>query len=171
MVKLVSNYIDSNESKGLSNELSRFVLTNPPKISLTASRIVAGISWKACTSSNFVIGSGTVLLSWVIVCSRLTVCSLFWAFKRVLINKLSNCAFKTISWFLFIAVLIRDINAWAYAELNKISGVFSGLIVLINGRTSLSGNDTLGTIYNKYKSNDGFIYIAYASEEIWGAYQ
>ncbi len=45
------------------------------------------------------------------------------------------------------------------------------IFFLINGKTSLSGNDTLGTIYNKYKSNDGFIYIAYASEEIWGAYQ
>ena len=32
----------------------------------------------------------------------------------------------------------------------------------------LSGNDTLGTLYSNYKSKDGFLYIAYASEEIWG---
>ena len=44
------------------------------------------------------------------------------------------------------------------------------IFFLINGKTSLSGNDTLGTIYSKYKSKDGFLYIAYASEEIWGFY-
>ena len=42
------------------------------------------------------------------------------------------------------------------------------IFFLINGKSSLSGNETLGTIYNKYQSKDGFLYIAYASEEIWG---
>ena len=42
------------------------------------------------------------------------------------------------------------------------------IFFLINGKTSLSGNDTLGALYDKYKSKDGFLYIAYASEEIWG---
>ena len=43
-----------------------------------------------------------------------------------------------------------------------------GIFFLINGKNTLSGSDTLGTIYEKYKSRDGFLYIAYASEEIWG---
>ena len=42
------------------------------------------------------------------------------------------------------------------------------IFFLINGKNTLSGSDTLGTIYEKYKSRDGFLYIAYASEEIWG---
>ena len=42
------------------------------------------------------------------------------------------------------------------------------IFFLVKGKTSLSGNDSLGTIYNKYKSKDGFLYIAYAAEEIWG---
>ena len=42
------------------------------------------------------------------------------------------------------------------------------IFFLINGKSSLSGNESLGTIYEKYKSKDGFLYIAYAAEEIWG---
>ena len=42
------------------------------------------------------------------------------------------------------------------------------IFFLVNGKSSLSGNDTLGSIYSKYKSKDGFLYIAYAAEEIWG---
>ena len=42
------------------------------------------------------------------------------------------------------------------------------LFFLVNGKSSLSGNESLGTIYKDYKSKDGFLYIAYASEEIWG---
>ena len=43
-----------------------------------------------------------------------------------------------------------------------------GIFFLINGKIALSESDTLGNIYEKYKSRDGFLYIAYASEEIWG---
>ena len=42
------------------------------------------------------------------------------------------------------------------------------LFFLANGKTSLTGNDTMREIYNKYKDEDGFLYIAYASQEIWG---
>ena len=42
------------------------------------------------------------------------------------------------------------------------------IFFLIKGKSSLSGNDTFGNLYNKYKSKDGFLYIAYASEQVWG---
>ena len=42
------------------------------------------------------------------------------------------------------------------------------IFFLVNGKTALSGSDTLGNIYSKYKNKDGFLYIAYAAEEIWG---
>ena len=42
------------------------------------------------------------------------------------------------------------------------------LFFLANGKTSLTGNDTMLEIYKKYKDEDGFLYIAYASEEVWG---
>ena len=42
------------------------------------------------------------------------------------------------------------------------------LFFLVNGKKSLSGNDLMIDIYNKYKDEDGFLYIAYASEEVWG---
>ncbi len=42
------------------------------------------------------------------------------------------------------------------------------LFFLANGKTTLTGNDTMREIYNKYKDEDGFLYIAYASQEVWG---
>ena len=42
------------------------------------------------------------------------------------------------------------------------------LFFLANGKITLVGNETMGEIYNKYKDEDGFLYIAYASELVWG---
>ena len=42
------------------------------------------------------------------------------------------------------------------------------LFLLANGKVTLPQNETIGTIYKKYKDKDGFLYIAYAAEEIWG---
>ncbi len=42
------------------------------------------------------------------------------------------------------------------------------LFFLVNGKKSLTGTDTMSEIYKKYKDEDGFLYIAYAAEEIWG---
>ncbi len=43
-----------------------------------------------------------------------------------------------------------------------------GLFLLANGKISLSQNEIINSIYQKFKDKDGFLYIAYASEEIWG---
>ena len=42
------------------------------------------------------------------------------------------------------------------------------LFLLANGKRILPQNETIGTIYKKYKNKDGFLYIAYAAEEVWG---
>ena len=42
------------------------------------------------------------------------------------------------------------------------------LFFLVNGKKSLTGTDTMLEIYKKYKDEDGFLYIAYAAEEVWG---
>ena len=42
------------------------------------------------------------------------------------------------------------------------------LFFLVNGKKSLTGDDSMKDVYNKYKNEDGFLYIAYASEEVWG---
>ena len=44
----------------------------------------------------------------------------------------------------------------------------AALFLLVNGKKSLTGDDTMADVYNKYKSEDGFLYIAYASEQVWG---
>ena len=41
--------------------------------------------------------------------------------------------------------------------------------LLVNGKTSLTGDSNLIDIYEKYADKeDGFLYIAYASELTWG---
>lgn len=45
----------------------------------------------------------------------------------------------------------------------------SALFLLIDGKVSLAGNDTMKQIYNKYKDKeDGFLYITIANENVWG---
>ena len=44
------------------------------------------------------------------------------------------------------------------------------LFFLVNGKISLTGDLTMSEIYKKYKDEDGFLYIAYASEQVWGNY-
>ncbi len=47
-------------------------------------------------------------------------------------------------------------------------GKESALFLLVKGKIALVGNDTFESIYDKYKDDDGFLYIYYASEKIWG---
>ena len=42
------------------------------------------------------------------------------------------------------------------------------LFFLANGKVSLSGNDTMNDIYKNHADEDGFLYLAYSSEEIFG---
>ena len=49
-------------------------------------------------------------------------------------------------------------------------GKEEALFFLVNGKKSLTGDDSMQQVYNKYKNEDGFLYIAYASEEVWGKY-
>ena len=48
-------------------------------------------------------------------------------------------------------------------------GEKEGLFLLIDGKTAISGNTSLGDIYEKYADEkDGFLYIIYTSKEVWG---
>ena len=49
-------------------------------------------------------------------------------------------------------------------EMGNIEAIF----FLVNGKIALNGNMTMNEVYKKYKDKDGFLYIAYAAEEIWG---
>lgn len=41
--------------------------------------------------------------------------------------------------------------------------------LLVDGKYSITGNETLEEIYNKYKDKeDGFLYLVYSTEEVWG---
>ena len=41
-------------------------------------------------------------------------------------------------------------------------------LFLVVKKNVLIGNETISDIYDKYKDEDGFLYIYYASEEVWG---
>ena len=78
---------------------------------------------------------------------------------------------------------IRDIDKTKYLVPNDLTvSHFSFMIrkrieikqeeaffLLVNGKTSITGDSNLIDIYNKYADKeDGFLYIAYASELTWG---
>ena len=44
----------------------------------------------------------------------------------------------------------------------------NALFFLVNGKITISGSVTMADIYKRYKDKDGFLYIAYSSEETWG---
>ena len=42
------------------------------------------------------------------------------------------------------------------------------LFLLVKWKNALVGNQTFQEIYDKYKDKDGFLYITYACELVWG---
>lgn len=45
----------------------------------------------------------------------------------------------------------------------------AALFLLVSGKHSITGDSSMSEIYEKYKdAEDGFLYIAYASELTWG---
>ena len=42
------------------------------------------------------------------------------------------------------------------------------LFLLVKGKKAIAGLETMNAIYKKYKDEDGFLYINYTSEMIWG---
>ena len=43
-----------------------------------------------------------------------------------------------------------------------------GIFLLVKGKNVITGNQTMQEIYENYKDEDGFLYITYASESVWG---
>ena len=44
----------------------------------------------------------------------------------------------------------------------------SAIFLFVKGKKALAGNDTMDVVYQKYKDDDGFLYIAYSEELVWG---
>jgi GABA(A) receptor-associated protein len=42
------------------------------------------------------------------------------------------------------------------------------LFIFINNETIASTSDTIGNLYNKYKDIDGFVYVNYSKENVFG---
>jgi len=42
------------------------------------------------------------------------------------------------------------------------------IYLLINGKKVIGGDETMQYLYQRFKDDDGFLYITYSSEIIWG---
>jgi GABA(A) receptor-associated protein len=42
--------------------------------------------------------------------------------------------------------------------------------LLINGKHSVTGDTLMSELYDKYKDEDGFLYVSYSSELTWGIF-
>jgi GABA(A) receptor-associated protein len=40
--------------------------------------------------------------------------------------------------------------------------------LLVDGRTSITGDSSLKEIYDRYRQDDGYLYICYSGQIIWG---
>jgi len=43
-----------------------------------------------------------------------------------------------------------------------------GIFLIVDDKYSIMGNDSISTIYEKYKDKDGILYIHYSDQEIYG---
>ena len=88
----------------------------------------------------------------------------------IIIEKDPNCKLKDLEKTKYI--IPRDlVVAQLIGKLSKKAeiGEKEGLFLLIDGKTAISGNTSLGDIYEKYADEkDGFLYIIYTSKEVWG---
>ena len=58
-----------------------------------------------------------------------------------------------------------------FEQIRKINDIKKeeALFFLINGKHSINQNCNISEIYKKYHDEDGFLYIAYSKEIIWGS--
>nr|CAD7202380.1 unnamed protein product [Timema douglasi] len=47
-------------------------------------------------------------------------------------------------------------------------GSTQAFYLLVNNRSMLSLSKTLAEVYNEYRADDGFLYLTYASQEVFG---
>jgi len=69
----------------------------------------------------------------------------------------------------FLIPLYMSINQFRNILRNKLLLSNSqSLFLLINGKKAVSDNCLVSELYNKYKDEDGFLYLTYTTELIWG---
>ena len=70
---------------------------------------------------------------------------------------------------LTIAVMVNPNKKSLFSVEERVEIAKEGaFFLLVGGKHSITGDTLISEIYERYKDEDGFLYIAYASELTWG---
>ena len=88
----------------------------------------------------------------------------------VICEKAENCKIEGIKKTKYL--LKKDLTIAQFSTLLKRKlqlDSSNALFLLARGKNTLSSNDTIAQVYDKYKDEDGFLYIYYSNQEVWGS--
>ena len=88
----------------------------------------------------------------------------------VICEKDPNSKIDTISKSRYLCPLDMNVSQFTFIIRQKLNlSETSSLFLLVGGKNTITGNLTMLEVYQSYKDKeDGFLYITYASEIIWG---
>lgn len=81
------------------------------------------------------------------------------------IPKINSCSFLVLESSTFSKLLISVMNE---IKKNSEEDYIVSITLLVNNKYSLPSNMTLSEIHEKYKSDDGFLYVTYIKESVFG---
>jgi len=87
----------------------------------------------------------------------------------IIVNRLTDDT-PAISKFKYLVSMHLSFDNFANSIREYIGSINSqqALFFFVNGTTLISNDTLLSTIYDKYKADDGFLYITYAVENTYG---
>lgn len=69
----------------------------------------------------------------------------------------------------FIVPIDFSVSQFLYVIRKRINlHQYKGLFIYVNGSTLPNTSDLIGNIYNNYKHDDGFLYMKYCGENVFG---
>jgi GABA(A) receptor-associated protein len=89
----------------------------------------------------------------------------------VICEKAPNSSIETIQKTKYLCPFDMSVNQFTFIIRQKLNLAETASLFLLvgGGKSAITGNQTMSEIYETYKDKeDGFLYITYASEIIWG---
>ena len=86
----------------------------------------------------------------------------------IIVNKYKNSNIADIDKKKYIVPKDMNINSFVYVIRRRIKLTSDQAIFVTINKELCASNQTIGEIYNKHKSDDGFLYIEYSGENTFG---